>query len=439
MLRRVLLVVVALALVGAFSLAGQEAGAGGGLDFGLNIGIGAESFLEETGTVTYQTLRLSPDISIGKFGLGLDLTLHYLFAPEFQVRTADWVPSGGQNILDVYLPKLKYVRWGLKGEPLYVKLGSIEDGTLGDGFIMGNYDNTVLLPDRRLFGMSFDLDGALFNFPYVGLESFVANLARFDVMGFRPFLRPLSFTGIPVLKNLQLGGTVAFDTDPGLYAGVPGTEPVVFYGADLRVPIVASPAASLIAFGDFAVLHNTGGMGGMVGFGGRLFGFLNYGAQLRMLGENFIPNYFGNAYDLFRYQQYQILQSGTVAAYTGWQAGLGFSLFGDLLSLNASLVGPFGTPDAVDPDNYLNWPHLYMTFLLGEGLIPNLSAEASWDKRSIMEPADLLSAENAAIEGRLNYAIGVAVISFVYRVRYEPGLTPPWVTESGLESSIQLF
>ena len=433
------LTVAVLALCTAFLAFGQEEEGEGGLDFGLVIGIGAETFEEDDESVTYQMLRVSPDIAIGKFGIGLELTVHYSFAPDFQVRREDWVPTGDDTVLDVYLPKFKYVRYGFKGDPLFVKLGSIEDALLGNGFIMGGYDNTLFLPEKRIFGLSFDLDGTLFNFPYVGIETFVGNLAQFDVMGFRSFVRPLASTEIPVIKGLQVGATVAFDRKPGLYVGDDDAEPVILYGADLTLPVLVKPMFTLTTFGDIAVLHNRKSLGGMVGVGGRLVRFINYGAQIRILGQNFVPTYFDSAYDLFRYEKYQIVQAGGIDSYVGWLGSLGFTFLDDALRFNASVDGPFNQPGGGDPNNYLDWPHLYAEFVLGEGIIPNLSLQASWDKRLITEFRDLFNPEDAVIGARLNYKIGVAVLSFIYQIRYEPGPPATWETRSGIESAIQLF
>ena len=423
----------------------------GGFDFGLSIGIGAQTFEEAGVPVTYQSLKLSPDISFGKFGIGLELTMNYQFEPDFTVRRDDWVPTGDSTFLDVYLPKFKYVRYGFKGDPLYAMFGSIEDGRLGNGFIMGGYDNTLFLPEQRIFGLSFDLDGALFNFPYVGIETFVGNLAQFDVMGFRTYVRPLAFTEVPVIKGLQVGGTFAMDRKPLLYVGDDGIDPVILYGADLTLPILTNSVLSLTTFADIAFLHeslgpgNTG-KGEMVGFGGRLIGMINYGAQIRFLGEDFIPTYFDAGYDLFREDKYKIVNKIApfdtgIDSYVGWLGTLGFSFFDEALVLNVTVDGPFTQPGGGNPDNYLDWPHLYAAFILAEGLIPNLSLEASWDKRSLGAQEgffrDLISPEDAVIGAKVNYAIGAAVLSFLYQLSYTPG--GGWETKSGIESSIQLF
>jgi len=448
MLRKRMLVVLAvLALWLPLAISAQETE--GGFDFGLTLGIGADTFfIDDTiGNVTYQKLTVSPDIAFGKFGIGLELTLHYTFTDEAGVDPirvkGDWIPDPAldQNYLDVYLPKFKYIRYGFKGDPLYAKLGSIEDGTLGNGFIMNNYDNTLFLPETRIFGLAFDLDGALFNFPYLGLETFVGNVARFDVIGARLYARPLAGTEISLLKDLQVGATFAMDTDPGLHdPGHPDYDSVYLYGADLRQPILNSRAISLAVFSDVAVLGNQNSVGGMVGFGGRIAGIILYGAQIRILGENFVPVYFDSTYDLFRADKYAVASGATpVAAYTGWLASLGFSLFGDLLMFNASLDGPFQQSGT---GNYLDWPHFYAQFLLGKGLVPNVSLELSYDKRNLAADEgffkDLFSFAESVIQGRLNYSIGAAVLSLVYDIRWDP-VKGEWVTHSGIETAIELF
>jgi hypothetical protein len=436
---KVLAVAILVLVSASFAFAQEEEG---GFDFGLSIGIGAETYDGEM----WQTLKLSPDIAIGKFGIGLELTLNYQFEPSFTVRGEDWVPTGSDTFLDVYLPKFKYIRYGFKGDPLYAQFGSIEYALLGNGFIMGGYDNTLFLPqdqDRRVFGLSLDLDGALFNFPYVGIETFVGNLSQFDVLGGRLYVRPLAFTEIPIIKGLQVGGTLAMERKPELYAVlVPANDDideVVLYGADLTLPILSGDVLSLTTFADVAFLHNTQGPGNkgkgeMVGFGGRVLGFINYGAQIRVLGEDFIPNYFDTGYDLFREVKYNLVTSGNIASYIGWLGSLGFSFLEETLVFNATVDGPIGDPGT---GGYLDWPHLYAVFVLGEGVIPNISMEAQFDKRSLGDPS-VKFFDDSTIGARVNYSIGAAVLSFIYQLSYDYA-TGTWETKSGIESSIKLF
>jgi hypothetical protein len=437
-------------------------------EFGLGLTLGAQSFPnpdyvpggDEPELITYQSLGLTPDLAIGKFGVGLDLTLNYRFTAgggtEFEIRPQDWIPDADRNFFEIYLPKIRYVRWGTKGEPLYALFGSVDNGTLGNGFIMGGYTNTQFLPTQRLFGLSLDIDGALFDFPYVGIETFVGNLAAFDLLGSRLFVRPLVGTGIPVISNLQIGGTVVADRDPFYFAEddpdaaplIPGFLPsgqtkeeaaVLIYGADFRLPILSNPIISLAGFGDFVVQNEA--LGGMLGTGGRLFQVMTYGAQLRFLGANFIPVYFDGSYDLFRPQKYAVyagVPGATTDPYIGWFASAGFSLVNDQLVFAANLDGPF----EVDTTSVFKQPHLLATLSVGEELLAGFSVDASYDKKGILGWEDLISPENAVIGARVNYRIESATISLVYDLQYDPFPEPggdEWVITSKIESAISLF
>ena len=128
--------------------------------FSMRLGLGVQTFDEPdtyngTPTTTYSSISLAPDFSYGKWGLGIDITLNYRITGSsntFQVRQADWVPTSVQNFFQIYLAKIVYVRYGLKGDPLFAKLGSFDDGTLGDGFIMVDYSNRLFLPGTGTSG-----------------------------------------------------------------------------------------------------------------------------------------------------------------------------------------------------------------------------------------------------------------------------------------------
>jgi hypothetical protein len=178
----------------------------------------------------------------------------------------------------------------------------------------------------------------------------------------------------------------------------------------------------------------------MVGFGGRLFGFLNYGAQIRILGSDFIPVYFGYSYDMFRYTNYDDLANDRIGEYTGWLGSLGFAFLDDALIFSVTVDGPFtqfsgGTALS-------DWPHLYASFILGEGIIPNLSLEAIWDQPGLGSRdtfiKDIINASDAVFATRVNYSIGAAVLSLVVQRTRNPE-TGDWETKSGIQSAIQLF
>jgi hypothetical protein len=445
-LRRLFLILLLAGLSAAPVFSQEQGEAGNPLAFGLALGIGVNTFNDPGGPVTYQSLTLFPDIGIGQFGIGLDITLNYRFTSGSQivVRQDDWIPADFSDFLSIYLSKIAYIRWGLKGDPLFIKAGSLRDGTLGNGFIMADYDNTLFMPGKRIFGLSFDLDGALFDFPFVGIETVVGNLAFFDVVGGRLYVRPLAALDTPVIKDLELGGTIVADTLPDLYNPTAyAAAPIMVFGGDLRLPIVSMPVFSLATFADLASIQGKS-MGGAIGLGGRLISFLSYGAQFRILGPNFIPSYFDATYDLFRSSRFDTVQAGLATAVSyGWLASLGTTFLEDKFIFTVVLDGPFGKPypDVVstDPQYVLNYPHLRGILTVAEGVIPGISVDCSYDKEGITSWAELISPLNASIQAKLNYMTGPAVISFIYMIRYAPGQSPDWIVTSGLQSSIKLF
>ena len=231
------------------------------------------------------------------------------------------------------------------------------------------------------------------------------------------------------------------DTRPDLYVDdMANPETVAVYGGDFILPLISKPLLTLATFGDVASLHGES-LGSMVGFGGRLIKFLTYGAQVRFLGENFVPTYFDASYDLFRAEKFAIAKGAAGnPAFTGWLASLGTTFFDDTLVFRASLDGPFSKPGPAN--NYLNYPHLYAIFLIAEGLVPHLSFDASYDKRLIRNFEDLIDPTDAVIRARANYHVGGAVISFIYNIRYVPDPLPgedEWEVTSGIEAGIQIF
>jgi hypothetical protein len=137
-----------------------------------------------------------------------------------------------------------------------------------------------------------------------------------------------------------------------------------------------------------------------------------------------------------------VQSGGGVPGSVGWLASLGTSFLGDKIIFNLSIDGPFFT-QATDP--ILQYPHLRGIIALADGVIPGISFDFSYDKKGIAsfsarESSGLFNAENAAIQAKLNFKSGPAVISLVYKIVYDQTHTPdPWVVTSGLQSAIQLF
>ncbi len=416
-------------------------------NFGFGLGLGTEVIDGKT----WQNLSFVPDLAFGEFGIGLDLRINFQFYDGpgspfgFYPRVEDWKANSADFVdwAQLYLSKIAYIRWGLKGKPLYIKLGMIQDGTLGNGFLMANYNNTILRPEKKITGLAFDVDGSLFGFPLIGIETFSGNLIQPDVLGARLYFRPLVWSGIPILDAAQIGGTYVTDLDPWRHSQAPNpgnVERVQAVNVDVRVPVVnLENVFSLALFGDASWLNTQSywRSGQMIGFGGALFNLLTYGAQVRFLGQDFLPVYFDRGYDIKRDQNYMLLQgAGNISPYTGWLASLGFNLLEEKLVFYSSLEGPLGEPKAGSGSLAALYPKLRSLLRFNAPELVPVSLEAYYDKDNINSLQSLFSGEDALVGARIGYKTGPAIIYLVYNARYLP-VTDTWEVTSKLETVVK--
>ncbi|MFN4216311.1 MAG: hypothetical protein ACK4HQ_02770, partial [Brevinematales bacterium] len=232
----------------------------------------------------YLSLRLQPDLSIGKFGIGLDLNLE--FDPQWNFRTSEW------NTWQAVLSKILYVRYGVKGDPFYIKIGNIDDFTLGNGWIMRRFSNMRDFPAIKKLGLALDTD-----FKVIGFESAVDNIWDWDIMGLRAYIRPLQPTKMFLLEKLEIGGTIAADLDPG-NPSPPADKPYQFtdsniapvtvVGVDVSLPLVSSPVFNLRPYGDMGYIVGKG-TGEAIGIRGDIISMIPYRFEFRILQPRFVP------------------------------------------------------------------------------------------------------------------------------------------------------
>mgnify|MGYP006273005745 CR=1 FL=1 len=421
--------------------------AGSPVDVGVGVGLGARSFEEDGGADVYQYLAFYPTFRYRKAQLGLDLTLHYTFTggdgDEPEIREEDWVPGDDRNFLEVYLPKLRFLQWAQPGDPLFARLGSLDGATLGNGFLLGGYRNTLFAPDRPALGARVGVDGALIGFPYLGIEALAANLAVFGLKGGRLYARPFARNEVPQLGGTQVGFTVVADSAVDYYADKTDTKDrtgaaaaiddpgnVLLWGGDLRVPIVTEPPVTLDALLDYGAQEET--HGGMVGGAGRIARIVLYDGRIRLVGENFLPRYVDGVYDPYRMEKYAVYaaEETVIEQHLGWYASSGLAVLEDLVVLRASMEGPFGSPRGAEN-------RLQGLFRLDRGPVPFLSVEARYSEVGIDSFDDLIDPENSVINARMTYHADPAAVSVVYNLRYDPAVDD-YVITSGVESEISL-
>jgi len=254
----------------------------------------------------YYSLGFRPEISFLNFGVGLDLRLDI---------NKDGIRKENFNEFSDYLSIIRYARYGLKNDPLYVKLGALDYHTIGHGSIMYQYNNSPSY-DVRKTGLILDID-----FGSVGFESIYSKFGEAGVVGLRGYVRPLQFTSlasIPIISKLEFGFTYAGDFDQ--YSGVVnGTfnpalnkfditedeSPVSIIGADVGLPVLDMEILDVDIYYDFAKILNFGnGSAAGIILNLNTLGLVTAQAKLerRFNGDNYIPSYFNSLYEIEKFK-----------------------------------------------------------------------------------------------------------------------------------------
>lgn len=258
----------------------------------------------------YYAFHLTPEISFANFGVGLDLMLD--FDKNGNLRKEDF------NTFSDYLAVIRYVRYGLKNDPVYAKIGALDYYTLGHGSIMYAYNNSPTI-DARKTGLNLDID-----FGQFGFESIYSSFSEAGVLGLRGYVRPLKFTSlaeIPIIGNLEVGVSYAgdYNTKAGIVSGdynpVTGNLTVTkdegninIIGADIGLPLLSLEMFNLKVYSDYAKILKFGN-GVATGIMGEFnaLGLITANAKLerRFNGKQYIPSYFGPLYEIERFRASQ--------------------------------------------------------------------------------------------------------------------------------------
>lgn len=173
-----------------------------GLDKGSSIG----AFLgySQIGDQKFIGMRLMPDLSFGKFGVGLNIPIMFNL-DDGKFRTDEFKDGvGWARIID-------YVRYGVKKrDPFYIKVGSLTGSYIGYGILLDNYTNAYSY-DKRKMGVTFDI--LVKNF--FGVEGLYSDfdMGSFNLLAVRPYIKPFGMTKIPIIKTMDIGFTYITDHD----------------------------------------------------------------------------------------------------------------------------------------------------------------------------------------------------------------------------------
>ncbi len=388
-----------------------------------------ESLGAETGALTldegtYAKIVLQPKFSIGDLEAAMYLPAVYrnnLFDPTSYYRPKgnnewsfgsdkDWEDDPGDATEDLFTDlalKIRYLRYGERRDPFYLKMGNFDTMTLGHGLIMRNYANDVDFPALRRIGLNSGVD-----FGGFGMEAAVNDLTEPEIFGARVFTRPLQ-------RTVALGVSAASDIDPagdiptdGSFGSLDTNEikrvdPIVnLVGADIDVSIFETELLTVAAFTDVAglvpylsdslvdtdgetvesglktdtfvdtdagQLRNFGAMTGVLGD----IAMFDYRLDFRTHNGLFRPFYFDGGYERRRSEVaagvYRYFQNPDIDEFQQTEAGIygeaGFRLFNDTLQFSAGYLWPWevdsaGTWERGDKD------YLTLKAELREGLLP---------------------------------------------------------------------
>jgi len=393
-MKKYIVVVFALFLGASFGYAQISDGGLAYMGSNSNIfygGIGMTTIASEEGSNTYINVHLRPELAFGKLGVGLNINL--LFNTQTgELRKDDW------NKPASWLQQIRYVRWGRKYDPLYVRAGTLDAARIGHGSIVNYYSNAASY-DNRKFGAALDIDLGMF-----GFESITNNFARAELIAGRAYVRPFrNSVPIPILRNVSIGATFAEDLNPdGVSESKDGTS---VYGADIELPIIKNSTFGLYFYYDWAQIYGysfqedksrTYGAGQFAGVAadmGSLLGLAEFHAKFerRWMGKEFLPAYFDAFYEVQRYQKGGIRKADMLLGVTEASRGWFGEFWGKVLDDRIRVIGMYSFLDNTSESGALHFE------LDAPDLVPVLAVHATYDKIGINNVGDVFTLDNRSI------------------------------------------
>ncbi len=386
----------------------------------------------------YYRFHIMPEVALGNFGVGLDLNIDV--DKIVNIRKEDF------NQLSDYLSIIRYVRYGVKNDPVYIKLGALDYYNLGHGSIMYQYNNSPSIDNRKI-GLIADID-----FGDFGFESIYSTFAEAGVVAVRGYVRPLRLTSladVPIISDLEVGGTYAADFNkysgvvftPKVSASGPIVLPILnpnnptqfiqasdkgrmqIVGLDLGLPLIRSSMLNLELYTDYAKIVNYGSgvaSGIMVDVNG--LGILNASAKLerRFNQAHYIPSYFSSLYEIERYRIDTV--NGTYSSKATELANLtnpDNGYFGELDLHFAGLLDVIGSYQRLDKTP--NSGELHLVANVSTQGMP-IVVRGGYDKINISSETELFKVDNNSfMYFELGYKpLPYLVVSMVYNWTFTP-------------------
>jgi len=370
-------------------------------------------------------ISFRPEISFSQIGVGLDLNLD--FDPAGKLRTENF------NEASDYLSIIRYIRYGLKNDPVFVKVGALDYYTLGHGSIMNQYNNSPTYDNRRI-GLVADIDFGKF-----GFESIFSSFSPAGVFGIRAYARPLQFSSaadLPILGNLEVGASFVTDIneDAGIIAGnydsakeefivSSDTGAINIFGFDLGLPLLNSSVTDITLYADYSKIAKFGsGVATGIKFDFNLSTLLNITAKLerRFNSGKYIPAYFNSLHEIERFKvdsSNHTFSSKALALNSISETMNGF--YGDLLVRVLGLFDIYGSYQRLDKASKSGILNLRTAIEPEEA---PFVLRAGYDKINIRSEKDLFTLDDRSyLYTEIGYKpVEYILVSLVYSWTYTP-------------------
>lgn len=182
---------------------------GSGVSFGGAVSVGTMTLDgKQVNRVSYR-----PELSIGSLGVAFDIEL--FVNSQGQPMDYGWQFDTRDEIISSLYRKIYYVRWNQPGDGFYVRAGALENINMdAAGLVASGFGNVANYPGQKLVGVHLQLND-FFDPLGVSLEAVNNSLEDWShgggVIGGKLSFKPLGPTGIPVVRNLRLGGIAMVD------------------------------------------------------------------------------------------------------------------------------------------------------------------------------------------------------------------------------------
>ena len=277
----------------------------------------------------YFGMRIQPEFTLGKLGIGLDIPL--LFDMESgQIRKEEF--KHGTGILRM----IRFLRYGNKNtDPVFIKVGDLTGEKLGYGSLIGNYTNATSF-ERRKIGVS----ASILIQKTFGIEVIYSDLnfkGSTKLFGLRPFIKPFGQSEIPIIETMEIGASSVSDHDD--YQEIGATEIATKYsrngvrasGYDIGVSLLRTQMLNLgldaqfskLSKNDLLALDNPtanyeAGSGFAIGVEADFkfianTVYMNARIERQWYGDNYIPQFFNFAYEINKDARIKELLTATKA------------------------------------------------------------------------------------------------------------------------------